>query len=256
LPRTLDAGRARQLTKIVTALGGTASFRSILREAARASVLRDNETLRLYLDVLVASKVLMVRTRDVGSVRLQQLYSVSSSTAKVSVGLAVLRTHGLNWDVPITEIRIVSTDFEGLARSKLSESILMASLEDSLIHELYEDSTRNTGTISFVIAIISTRRLDLPYLLKRADQMHVGRATRLLFSRILEIVSSRETEVAASVFLAVRARFLKIARQYSQSGFWKLVDERGVGNLGIGMVRNLTEHDIIMAAGKQLGVTG
>jgi len=56
--------------------------------------------------------------------------------------------------------------------------------------------------------------------------------------------------------LAVRARFLKIARQYSQSGFWKLVDERGVGNLGIGMVRNLTEHDIIMAAGKQLGVTG
>lgn len=86
--------------------------------------------------------------------------------------------------------------------------------------------------------------------------MHVGRPIRLLFNRILQIVSARQTESPASVFFAVRARFLKIARQYSQSGFWKLIDEKGVGSLGIEIVRNLTEHDVIMAAGKQLGVAG
>jgi len=256
LPRLLDATKARGLTKIVRRLGGAASFRNILREAARGSVIRDNETLRLYLDLLVAGNVLRVRTRDVGSVRLQQLYSVHSIKPEVSVGLAALRRHGLNWEVPETETRIVSTDFEGLARSRFLDSTLMASLEDCLIHELHVDARRNTGTVSFIIAILSSERLDLPYLLRRADEMRVGQAVRLLLRRILEIVSSRETEVSASIFLAVRTQFLKIARQYAQRGFWKLVDERGVGNLGVRMVRSLTEHDVMLAAGKQLGVTG
>jgi len=256
MPRALDTRKAKELTRIVAALGAAASFRSILREAARAGVLKDHKTLRLYLDLLVAGNVLTVRTRDVGSVRLQQLYSVKSSKPSVSVGLAALRRHGLNWDVPETEMRIVSTDFEGLARSKLLDSTLMASLEDCLVHELHADAAGKTGGISFVVAMLSATRVDLPYLLRRADEAHVGGALRLLLNRVLEIASSRETDVSASVFLAVRARFLKIARQYAQSGFWKLVDERGVGNLGVRMVRNLTEHDVIIPAGKQLGVTG
>jgi len=256
LPRTSDARRATELTKIVRMLGEAASFRNILREAARAGVLRDNKTLRLYLDLLVESRVLKVRTRDVGSVRLQQLYTMSSEKPKVSVGLAILGRYGLNWEVPETERRIVSTDFEGLGRSQILDSTLAASLEDCLIQEFYMDARRETSALSFVIAMLSTKKLDLPYLLRRADEMHVGKAVRILLNRILEFTSSRETEIAASVFLAVRAQFLKIARQYAQSGFWKLVDEKGVGNLGIRLVKCLTEHDVIMAAGKQLGVTG
>jgi len=256
MPSTFDAGKARELARIVGTLGGAASFRNILREAARKNVLRDNKTQRRYLDLLVAGNVLKVRTRDVGSVHLQQLYSVKSKKPEVMAGLGVLRRYGLSWDVPETETRKVSTDFDGLARSKILDSGLMASLEDCLIHEVHVDARRNTGTISFVIAILSTRRLDLPYLVRRADEMHVGKALRLLLNRILETVSSSETEVAASVFMAVRAQFLKIARQYAQSGFWKLVDEKGVGNLGVRMVRNLTEHDVILPAGKQLGVAG
>jgi hypothetical protein len=256
MPRTLDARKARELATTVAALGAAASFRNILREAARGGVVKDNETLRHYLDLLVAGNVLKVRTRDVGSVHLQQLYTVNSKKPEVMVGLGVLRRYGLSWDVAETETREVSTDFDGLARSKLLDYGLMASLEDCLIHELHVDARRNTGTVSFVIAMLSTRRLDLPYLLRRADEMHVGKALRLLLNRILETVSSSETEVAASVFMAVRAQFLKIARQYAQSGFWKLVDERGVGNLGVRMVRNLTEHDVILPAGKQLGVAG
>jgi len=256
MPRTYDAGKARELTKIVTKLGDAASFRNILREAARSGVLRENKTLRLYLNLLIAGNVLRVRSRDVGSVRLQQLYRVNSEKPEVMVGLAVLGRHGLNWDVPEEARRIVSTDFRGLARSRLFNSVLMAPLEDCLVHELYMDARKRTGSITFVTAILSTRRLDLPYLLWRADELRVGRALRLLFNRILEVVSSRETETAASVFISVRTRFLKIARQYSQSGFWKLIDEEGAGNLGVQIVRNLTEHDIVIAAGKQLGVTG
>jgi hypothetical protein len=72
----------------------------------------------------------------------------------------------------------------------------------------------------------------------------------------LVLVSSGETEVAESVFMAVRERFLKIARQYYQSGFWELIEERGVGDLGVRLVKDLREHEIILPAGKKLGVTG
>ena len=256
MPRILDARKAEELIGIVEALGDTASFRKIMREAARIGVLKEHKTLRRYLDLLVKGKILRMRTRDVGSVNLQQLYTVNSRKPEVSVGLAVLRRHGLNWEVPETEMRRVVTDFDGLARSKVLDNTLMASLEDCLIQELHRDIGRRSGTISFVIAIISTRTLDLPYLLRRADEMHLGTALRLLFNRILAVTSSSETEVDASAFMAVREHFLKIARQYSQSGLWKLVDERGVGHLGVRTVSNLSEHDIIMAVGKQLGVTG
>jgi hypothetical protein len=252
----LDALKARRLTDIVAALGKRASFRSILRESARENVIRDNETLRRYLNLLVLSRVLKMRTRDVGSVYPQQLYSVASDRPRVSVGLACLRRHGLNWEIPERELDVIPTDFEALVRSKVIDSILTASLEDCLIQEFHDDSKRNTGGTSFVAAMISTRRLDLPYLIRRADETHVGVALRLLFSRILDVASSKEVKVTASVFLPVRAQFLKIARQYAQRSFWKLIEEKGVGDIGVGIVRNLTEHEIIMAAGKQLGVTG
>jgi len=256
LPRVLDAGKAEELTGIVEALDNAASFRNIMREAARVGVFKEHKTLRRYLDLLVNGKVLRMRTRSVGSVNLQQLYTVNSRKPEVYVGLAALRRHGLNWEIPETELRRVMTDFDGLVRSRALDSALMASLEDCLIQEFHRDIGRKSGTISFVIAIISTRMLDLPYLLRRADEMHLGMTLRQLFKRILEVVSSRETEVAASVFMAVREHFLKIARQYSQSGLWKLIDEKGVGNFGFRTVSSLSEHEIIMAAGKQLGVTG
>ena len=256
MPRTLNARKAEQLTGIVEALGDAASFRNIMREAARAGVFKRHETLRRYLNLLVKGKVLRMRTRDVGSVNLQQLYTVSSRKPEVCVGPAILRRYGLNWEIPDTEMWPIVTDFQGLVRSKVLDSTLMAPLEDCLIQELHRDISKKSGTISFVIAIVSTRVLDLPYLLWRADEMHLGATLRLMFNRILEVISSSETEVAASVFMVVRAHFLKIARQYSQSGLWKLVEERGVGSLGLRIVSSLSEHEIIMAAGKQLGVTG
>jgi hypothetical protein len=59
------------LTRIVRRLHESASFRNILREAACSGVLKDDKTLPVYLDLLVRSRVLSVRTCDVGSVQLQ-----------------------------------------------------------------------------------------------------------------------------------------------------------------------------------------
>lgn len=77
MPRSLDARKAEKLTANVEALDGSASFINIMREAAHAGLVREHKTLRHYLDLLVRGKVLRVRTRDVGSVNLQQLYTVS-----------------------------------------------------------------------------------------------------------------------------------------------------------------------------------
>jgi hypothetical protein len=256
MPTALSATRAKELTRLVQDLGGSASFRNILREAARAGILRKHETLRRYLDLLVAGRVLKMYTRDVGSVYPQQLYRVLSKKPKVLVGLAVLRVYGLSWSVPDSVNRVVSTDFEGLVRSKTFDAALVASLEDCLIHELSLALREKEIGISLPVAMISTTGLDLPYLLRRADEMRVGRTVRLLLNRLLEIVSKAETEIDAYIFMAVRAQFLRMVRKYTRSGHWRLVDESGVGAAGIDIIKNLTEHDLVLAAGKQLGVTG
>jgi hypothetical protein len=256
MPRQLSSTKARDLAVIVKGLAGAASFRAILRDAALAGVVVEHKTLRRYLDLMLAGNVLTVKTRNVGSVLPQQVYTAVSSQPQVSVGLAALREYGLNWDVPSASLRTVPTDFEGLVRSKITDSVLIASLEDCLVHVFREDAREKTGATILVSAMLSTVRVDLPYLLRRADEMRLGKAIRLLCRRILEITSSNKTEVVASVFMSVRAGFLKIARQYAQTGFWKLVEENGAGELGVEIVEKLTDEEIVMAAGKQLGVTG
>lgn len=256
MPSALDPQKAKGLVHIVETLGNAASFRNIMKEAARAHLFKDNKTLRRYLDLLVSGRVLLMRTRDVGSVNLQQLYTVSSTEPKIWVGLDALRRHGLNLEISEAELHPTSTDFLGLSRSRVIDGRLLGSLEDCLIHELRRDVSAGTGGISLVIAMIATRTVDLPYLLQRADEMRMGKTVRLVFNRILRVVSSKETDVAAPVFMAVREQFLKIARRYSQTGFWSLVDEKGVGGVGLQVVDGLTDYEIIMSAGKQLGVTG
>lgn len=255
MARLLDADRARQLVSLVTELGKEASFRRIMLEAMKRGTLKRHETLRRYLDLLVAGEVLRLRLHDVGSVNPQQLYSVISEWPKVTVGLAVLRRYGLNWTVPDSDTRKVFTDFEGLVRS-LTNRTTIASLEDALVRETYRDATKHTGAIALVVAMLTTRKLDVPYMLRRADEARVGAALRLLLRRVLAVVSAKETEVNAAVFFQVRAHFLKIARQYAQLGVWRLIESCGSGRIGLDIVNGLRDYDIVVSAGKQLGVTG
>ena len=257
VPRALDAVKAEQVARVVKKLGSSASFRNVWKEVARAGILKHNVTLRIYLDLLVRSGVLSVRKQDVGSVYAKEIYTARSAKPKVCTGLSVLQKHGLNWDAPESEIHIISIDFSGVVRSKPFDGRLMACLEDCLVNEAYVDATKQTGTFSLVAAMVSTKRLDLPYLLKRADEMRMGATFRTLFARVLEVTSANVTGLQASLFLMVRQRFLQITRQYVRSGFWKLVtNEKGVGVVGLKVVRGFSDEDLVLAAAKQLGATG
>jgi len=132
VPKSLDGLKAKELVAAIEKLGDASSFRNLLKETAREGIIKDNKTLRAYLDLLVAGKVLEVHTRDVGSVYRQELYILKTDKPKIWVGLGILQRHGLNWDFSPSDIRPVLTDFDGLVRSKSFEAGRMASLEDCL----------------------------------------------------------------------------------------------------------------------------
>jgi len=254
--RPLRAETARSIVEKIRALGVQASFGRIMLELASSGDVKWHRTLRRYLDLLVQGGVLERRLRDVGSVNPQQLYRVVSERPRVLVGLAALAFHGLNWDVPKDEVREVSTDIEGLVRSQPFDSVLAASLEDCLVHELKRDAEKGTGGVELVVALLSTRRLDVPYLLRRADELLVGKAVRRLFEDLIRVTSAYRTEEGARVFLAVRERFLGIARQYAKMGFLRLMETPGKGDLGLDLVKGLTGGQVIRLAAKQLGEIG
>lgn len=57
LPRILNARKAEELTGIVKDLGNAASFRNIMREAARVGAFKEHKTLRRYFDAGIGSIV-------------------------------------------------------------------------------------------------------------------------------------------------------------------------------------------------------
>lgn len=254
--RPLRAETARSVVEKIRALGEQASFGRIMLELASSGAVKWHRTLRRYLDLLVLGGVLERRLRDVGSVNPQQLYRVVSDKPKVQAGLAALAFHGLNWDVSENDMRRVATDLDGLVRSRRFDSGLVASLEDCLVHELRRDAEEGTGGVELIVALLSTRRLDLPYLLRRADEMRVGITLRHLFMSLLRTMSVNKTDEDAQVFLTVREHFLRIVRQYAKEGYLRLVETDGEGDLGLDLAEGLTGGQVIRLAAKQLGEIG
>ncbi len=252
---------ADQLVHIVRRLGSQASFGRILLEANSRGVLSWHRTLRRYLDLLVLGGVLKVREEDVGSVNPRQTYTFQRGKPSVWSGLGVLSLHGLNWETTGMDIYSVTTDISGLLRSKLNKldgkSVLTAALEDAVVHELKEDLERkNTGRTELVAALLATKTVDLPYLLRRADERKIGQATRLLIRKLTDTFTSLPGEAEGRTFLQTRNRFLRILRLYSARGHLKLIDRPGKGRVGIKTVRSLSPSQLVSAAGKQLGVQG
>jgi hypothetical protein len=256
----LRAHTAEQLLRIVGKLKGEASFRNILREASSQGVLAWNMTLRRYLDLLVQAQVLKVSEHDVGSVHPRQLYTKSSTKPVLWTGLTALKLHGLNWDIPDTQLTRTETDLEAVARAKIhalnGKPKLVASLEDALVHEVESDATRQTGAIELAAAILATRTVDLPYMLRRADSQNLGQTVRRLFKKITETFTSLPGDVDGRAFLETRTCFLKILRGYNSRGHVKLVEARGRGQLGLDIVEGLRPEQIVSVAAKQLGVSG
>jgi hypothetical protein len=245
---------------IIRSQGDQTSFGTILVEAQRQGTLAWHRTLRRYLDLLVRGGVLTEKKRDVGSVNPQQLYSTTQQKPTVYAGLKVLELYGLNWDTPLRSLYPVSTDLVGLLRSKSvtlsGRRVLAASKEDSLAHEVRRDADKTTGTLELVSALVATRTLDLPYLLRRSDQLEIGKTVRLLFQKLIQTFSGIFQDSDGKIFLATRERFLQILRQYSKQKVLSLLETPGTGAHGIKMVESLTSEHILNAAGKQLGITG
>jgi hypothetical protein len=196
----------------------------------------------------------------VGSVNPQQLYSTTQQKPTVYAGLKVLELYGLNWDTPLRSLYPVSTDLVGLLRSKpvtlSSRQVLAASEEDSIAHEVRRDADKTTGTLELVSALAATQTLDLPYLLRRSDELEIGRTVRLLFQKLIQTFSGILPDADGKIFLATRERFLQILRQYSKQKALSLLETPGKGAHGIKMAESLTSEHILNATGKQLGITG
>jgi len=256
----LREATAKEIMTIIDSKGRQASFSTILVEAQRRGALAWHRTLRRYLDLLTQGGVLTETKRDVGSVNPQQLYSITHQKPTVYAGLKILQLYGLNWDTPLRSLYPVGTDLVGLLRSKLvtlsGRQVLAASKEDSLAHEVRRDADKTTGTLELVSALAATQTLDLPYLLRRSDELEIGRTVRLLFQRLIQTFSEIFRDADGKIFLATRERFLQILRQYSKQKALSLLETPGKGGHGIKMVESLSPEHMINAAGKQLGITG
>ncbi len=256
----LREATAQEIITIIDSQGSQASFSTILVEAQRRGALAWHRTLRRYLDLLVQGGVLTETKRDVGSVNLQQLYSITRQKPTVYAGLKVLELYGLNWDTPLRSLYPVRTDVVGLLRSKSvtlsGRQVLAASKEDSLAHEVRRDADKTAGTLELVSALAATQTLDLPYLLRRSDELEIGRTVRLLFQKLIQTFSGIFLDADGKIFLATRERFLQILRQYSKQKALTLLETPGRGAYGIKIVESLTAEHILNAAGKQLGITG
>jgi hypothetical protein len=245
---------------IIHSQDSQASFGTILAEANRRGTLAWHRTLRRYLDLLVQGGVLAEKKRDVGSVNPQQLYSPTGKKPIVYSGPKVLELHGLNWDVPLRGLYPVNTDLVGLLKSKplllSGRHRLAASREDSLAHEIRRDADKTTGTLELVTALASTQTLDISYLLRRSDELEIGRTVRLLFQKLIQTFTGISQDADGKILLATRQRFLQILRQYSKTKALSLLDTPSKGGHGIKMVESLSSEHMINAAGKQLGITG
>lgn len=258
--RSLREETAATIVDIVKRLEPNASFRRILIEARRRGEAKWDRTLRKYLDVLVLGQVLQRNVREVGSVYPMELYRSKSENGRVHVGLSVVALHGLNWESGKHDILEVTSDTSALVRAKPtrinSREILAACLEDCIAYEFERDAREERGTIELLAGLMATARLDLPYLLERADRIGAGQGMRALFRKIEQAFTAAKSDADARAFVTCRATFLQLARQYSTAGTIQLAAQRGRGTKGIQLVRDLSQLTIVIAAAKQLGVMG
>lgn len=258
--RPLNPLRAEQLLKIVEDLGPKASFRGIWLEARKRGVLSWNRAVRSYLDLLLTAGSLSVKRVRTRAPHPKEVYRTTGRKPVIFVGLRCLQDYGLSWEAEDSDILPITSDVEGIVRGRtrqlVGRTIIMASLEDCLIHEIKCDAEKGTGHTELVAGMLATRSVDLPYLLRRADQWRLGRAIRLLLKRLEGFFGSRPEVEDIVAFMSVREKFLRIMRNYASLGIDQLIEEDGRGTLALQLVKSLSDDDILAAAGKQSGVRG
>jgi len=251
---------AAQILKIVGDLGDRVSFRAVWLEARKRGILSRDRAVRSYLDLLLAAGSLSVKCVRTKAPYPKEVYRVTGRKPVVFAGLQCLQHHGLTWESKGNDLQPIASDLEGVMRGHIfqlgARRIVMAGLEDCLIHELGEDAKKGTGYTELVAAMLATKSVDLPYMLRRADQRGLGKTVRFLLKRLEGLFASKPDVEDLVTFVSVRERFLRIMRNYASHGVDELIEEDGRGTLGLKIVRSLSDDDILAAAGKQSGARG
>ena len=235
------------------------SFNHILNQLSTNRILVFHRTLRKYLDLLISSKLLTVKHENTSqpNIRRKQIYHTKSQRNQpiVEAGEIALLLHGLNWDIPSPFSRRIKTDMEGLALARVSGNTAYASLEDSIVQSLKNafkaHSKQSAEVIVFATALLSTKRMDFSYLLRRAREERIER-------EILEILSQIDKTLASSHPQVEDLRTLfELRKSY--------VHVRGAITKSIKDIRTkpsnpgkeiVSSNEVIEYAGKQLGIRG
>lgn len=179
--------------------GTEPTFNAILAYLKSRRILSNHRSLRAYLDSLVHSGLLDVRTESEKqpNVRPTQVYSSTHDGPFVETGENALIFHGLNWTLPIKSSARLRTDAEGVVRARLEGGTLYGSLEDTAV----ENMVRTKGkagvdrVLTFCAALLATKKFDYPYLMQRAKERRVGELIQELLDEIDYLLNSPKPEV-------------------------------------------------------------
>jgi len=179
--------------------GTEPTFNAILAYLRSRSILSNHRSLRAYLDAMISSGMLALQRESAKqpNVRPKQIYSLSNDRPFVEAGEKAMLFHGLNWTIPARSSIKLKTDFEGLARARITRGLAYASLEDAIVETLAK--SKNTPrlflTLNFCAALLATKKFDRDYLLKRAKQRNVRETVEKLLEEIGYVLYSPKPDV-------------------------------------------------------------
>jgi len=219
------------------------TFNAVLTHLASRNILSNHRSLRVYLDTLVQSGMLKLRTEPTKqpNVRAKQVYSLTGRSPSIEVGEKALLFHGLNWSVPSMSSIRARTDLQGLARTRLARGTLYGSIEDTVSELLAK--TKNTSrvhqTLVFCAALLATKKFDAQYLMRRAKERYVADIVESLLDEIDYLRFSPKPEVEDVRTLYEIRKQLTNRRQQ-----WLNKSDRF----------RMSPNELIDVVGKQLGV--
>ncbi len=226
--------------------GTEPTFNAVLAYLKSRRTLSNHRSLRAYLDYLVDSGSLNVRTEPTKqpNVRLRQVYSLTHDGPFVEAGEKTLVFHGLNWTLPSKSSVKMRTDVEGVVRGRLEGRTLYGSLEDTVVETLATSrgGEGNGRALSFSAALLATKKFDLEYLIRRARKRGVQELMQELLDEIWYLLTSPKPEVEDLKSLyEIRRRLQSVHRTtpvHSSRPRWSL----------------LSPDELVDAIGKQLGL--
>lgn len=179
--RSTNVQVLRAVLKAVRRLDGAAgsrppSFNEILVHLKSHGVVSNHRSLRAYLDLLLASKAVRVRSAaESPNLKPRQEYAVTGKGPFVEVGYGAMTFYGLGWETPSDSLLELQVDLEGVARGTLFSGTLFGSLEDTVVGALSAARGAEGRGVAetYSAALLATARLDEAYLVRRAKDARV-----------------------------------------------------------------------------------